>query len=221
MKTYITSICLILITGQFAFAQSFNLANNSNDENQMISASLGYEYSMTTRLAYGQKANTKIPIWILADVAIPMGNKPFDDLKARMGTQVLVKSMKKFALSARTQANYRQYQQNLVGMKSFGAEATAIVGRYTTKWAIEAELGFDKAIITHLKHTKVFKDKYADANDGWYIPTGGNWHYGINASRVLGKMMQISFNVGLTNAQGDNVDALIPAYMHIALSKSF
>lgn len=221
MKTYIITIFWILMTAQFAMGQSFNLVNTSSEVNQMAYVSFGLEYSMSTRLAYAHRAKTQGPVWVLVDISVPKGTKILDDFKTRLGAQVIVKSVNKFALSTRVQANYRQYQQELVTMKSFGGEITAILGRYNPKWAIEAELGFDKAIATHLNHTELFKDNYSKVSDGWYVPTGGNWHYGFTVGRSLGSMMQISLSIGTTNAQGNDVDGLIPYYMHLAFSKSF
>jgi len=71
-------------------------------------------------------------------------------------------------------------------MASFGAETSASVGYYKPKWHVEATLGFDKSITTHLKHSEEMKANYSSIVDGWFLPSGGNWFYGIQADSLLG-----------------------------------
>jgi hypothetical protein len=51
-----------------------------------------------------------------------------------------------------------------------------------------AEVGFDKAIVTHFKHSDLFKMNFPGVKDGWYEPsTSGNIYYGVKAGYSIRK----------------------------------
>ena len=53
-------------------------------------------------------------------------------------------------------------------------------GYYQRCWFIAAEFGVDWAITTHIAHSQFYRDTvYADAKDGWYANTGGEFYYGL------------------------------------------
>jgi hypothetical protein len=53
------------------------------------------------------------------------------------------------------------------------------------------------------------------------VPTGGQYYYGLCTGVSIKKVLDICFKAGLTNAQGKNVNALLPYYAQIGLNKSF
>lgn len=55
-----------------------------------------------------------------------------------------------------------------------------VIGLYKTRWFVAGETGFDKAIVTHFKHSDLYKENSPLVQDGWYQPaTGGNFYYGV------------------------------------------
>lgn len=144
-----------------------------------------------------------------------------DDFKARIGGQIEVLEIGGFSLSASIMGNFRRYESALVRISSFGAELSAVAGYYTPGWYLAGELGFDKSIISNLKHSDIMKDSFNEINDGWYIPSGGHYIYGVQAGKRLGRSMEITLRAGLTNAQGGHLDALLPYYAQIGIIKVF
>ena len=57
--------------------------------------------------------------------------------------------------------------------------------------------------------------------DGWHIPSGGDFFYGIQAGKSIGQTLSISLRLGVTDAQGKDENALIPKYAMIGLNKKF
>ena len=55
----------------------------------------------------------------------------------------------------------------------------------------------------------VKKDNFNEISDGWYIPSGGHYFYGIQASKVIRQSYDISMRLGATNAQGNDENALL------------
>lgn len=204
-----------------ATGQSINLSTSDPGSKHMAYLNFGYDYGLVTQFGYGYKIKTSVPLWAAIDFSRPMGGDVFDDLKTRVGVQYKITDFSNFALTARIHANYRAHQNEFVKMKSFGSEFSSLLGWYGSKWIAEAELGFDKAIITQLGHSDIFRENYSGVRDGWYIPAGGNWFYGFKCGRSIGNNALFSLELGATNAQGSDRNALIPRYLKFGFSKTF
>lgn len=217
---YIFKITLcILFSAPFVNGQSLNWSQSDSSSSHMVYLNFGYDFGAVTEIGYGYRPKKDWPLWAQVDFSQPMGGDQFDDFKARAGFQLQAFSYRNFAVIARLHATYRAHQNDFAGMKSWGSEASAAVGWYGSKWLVEWEVGFDKAIITQLNHTDAYRENYADVQDGWYIPAGGQWFYGIKAGRTFGKNLIASIELGATNAQGSDKNAFIPRYFTIGLLK--
>ena len=60
-----------------------------------------------------------------------------------------------------------------------------------------------------------------DIKDGWYIPCGGNYFFGVQGSKTITQSFEISTRIGGTNAQGKHENALLPYYAQIGITKRF
>ena len=65
------------------------------------------------------------------------------------------------------------------------------------------------------------KENYPNIKDGWYLPSGGNFFYGIQASKTIKKTFDISARLGGTNAQSDNENAILPYYAQLGIMVRF
>ena len=176
---------------------------------------------MTLQAGYALKVGKQNPVFLSADVALPMGNKLTDELKTRIGAQIEVFSKNRFSVSARAFANFRKHRTELVRMLSFGSELSLLAGHYRPNWFIAGEIGMDKAIVTHLKHSDVQVDFYPDIYNGWIMPAGGHLFYGMVAGKKLGNQLDLNLRLGATNGQSDDRDALLPFYLQLGLTKTF
>jgi len=201
--------------------QSINWSTPDTSTNHVTYLNFGYDFGLTTQIGCAYKLKKEWPLWLQLDFSRPMGGDIFDDFKTRAGMQLKALSYGNFAVITKLHANYRAHQSHFVRMKSWGTEASTALGLYSTKWLVELEAGFDKAIITQLSHSEAYKDNYAGVKDSWYIPAGGNWFYGFKTGRTFGKNLVLSLKIGKTNAQGSDKDALIPAYLEIGMLKPF
>ncbi len=109
---------------------------------------------------------------------------------------------------------FRRYENPLIRFLNFGAETKGTIGYYKPKWFAAAETGFDKAVITHFKHTNAYREAiYLHAKDGWYDPaTGGHFYYGLQAGYSF-KKIDITLNVGKVLSQDLKTMPLIPYYL--------
>ena len=91
---------------------------------------------------------------------------------------------------------------------------TGVIGYYKPKWFVAVEVGFDKAIVTHFKHSENFRNNFPDVQDGWYAPTGGNFHYGIQTGYSF-KNSDLTLTIGNFITQDFKTTPLIPYYFKL------
>ena len=105
-------------------------------------------------------------------------------------------------------------------MMNYGSEFSALIGYYKPRWYIAGEFGFDKAITTHIRHSEEMKNQFPEIKDGWYIPTGGNYLYGLQLGYSFRKM-DVTLKTGKTVAQGFKTSAMFPIYFQLGVNKKF
>ena len=214
-------ILLVMTFAGICNAQNINWRSLNDEQPNLAYLNFGYDFGLTAHLGYARSIQTFRPILLSADYSFPMGKQLLDDFKIRYGGQIEIVELNNFSASARIFGNFKRRETELVRIIGFGAELSALVGYYKPKWHIAAEFGFDKSITTHLKHSDIMRDNYGKINDGWYLPSGGHYFYGIQASKTLSRSLEISMKMGLTNAQGNDEDALLPYYFQLGLLKRF
>ena len=202
-------------------AQNINWRSLDVEKRNSVYVNFGYDYGMTAQLGYGRFFDAFKPIFVNVDYSIPMGKDLFDDAKLRCGGQIEVFEKNGFSASLKILGVARKYQNDLVKIKNFGGEISVTAGYYKTTWHIAGEFGFDKSIVSLLEHKDLMKTNYPDIKDGWYIPCGGNYFYGIQASKTIKKRFDISTRIGGTNAQGNDENSMLPYYAQIGLSMRF
>jgi hypothetical protein len=65
------------------------------------------------------------------------------------------------------------------------------------------------------------KAKFPDIKDGWYVPTGGHYYYGVQGGKTLGETLDLNLRLGATSAQFHDEDALIPYYLQLGMGVRF
>lgn len=220
MKHIIIILCITL-TSTILHAQSINWTTPNTETSHMAYLNLGYDFGVTTQIGYGYKIETFNPLWLTVDYAMPMGKKLTDDFKIRVGGDLLIYETKGFAVSAALYGNFKRHETSFIRMAGFGSDISTTVGYYKPKWHIQGELGFSKSIINHLKHSEQIQENYDAIKDGWFLPSGGHWFYGIQFGKTIGQQFLLSLDLGVTNAQGKDVNALLPIYAKLGVTKTF
>lgn len=196
-------------------AQVINWSSFS-DSKRLVAANLGLDHSLSLGVGYSYRLNKKSPFLFNTELSLPFGNTVLDDFKTKIGAQFLLLNNGSFKGILSLQGIYRRYQNSMVRMQNFGSEAGAVFGYYRTKGFIAAQVGFDKAIVTHLKHSSTYReDVYADVIDGWYGPaTGGNVVFGIQTGYSF-KRQDLTLSVGRVLAQDFRPTPLLPFSLKI------
>lgn len=215
-------IVLIFILGNLTInAQNFNWKSLDENQTHIVYLNLGYDFGITTQVGYGYKWNSFRRIVFNADYSFPMGKNLVDDFKIRLGGQIEIFDFHNFILTAKVYAIFRKHANRYVDMSSFGSDFAALIGYYRPTWHIAGVFGFDKSIVTYLKHSEGMKDNFPNITNGWFIPSGGHFYFGLEGSKTIGKNFDISLRLGITDAQGKDVNALLPYYAQLGFTWRF
>lgn len=204
-------------------AQVINWENGSKQNKHLLHANAGAEYSLTVGLGYHRLIPIKkFPLWVGGEVSIPAGNKLSDDFKVRLGTQIRIATFNHFQFSARVQGISRRYQNQSVTLFNFGSDFAGTLGYYQKHWFGGVEVGFEKAIVTHFKHSDWYKENiYGNVQDGWYEPaTGGNFYYGLQGGYSM-KKIDITLKAGKLLQEDFKSQPLLPFYGQLGVNFRF
>lgn len=216
-------IVAFLFSQNKIFAQVINWNNISEQNKHLLHANVAAEYGVTAGLGYHRLMPAKnFPLWVGGEFSMPAGSNLTDDFKARLGAQIKIAAFNHFQFSARVQGISRRYQNQSVTLFNFGSDFAGTLGYYKKHWFWGVEVGFDKAIVTHFKHSDWYKENiYDNVQDGWYEPaTGGNFYYGIQGGYSM-KKIDFTLKAGKLLQQDFKSQPLLPFYGQIGANFRF
>lgn len=204
-----------------AHAQVINWGSNYPGK-QMANLNVGAEYGMVGGAAYAHRLNVgPFPVWANIGLSTPAGQIFLDDYKLKAGGQARLAGHHKFHLGAGLHFLFRTVHTPYIKAQNFGGELSVTGGYYTSKWFLAAELGFDKAAATHIKHDDHYRQAYPGVKDGWYeVPTGGNFNFGIQTGVSFGRN-DLYLKAGMVRAQDLKSTPLLPMYAQLGYNFKF
>lgn len=220
MKNIIFIIVAFLSCFTVLKAQNINWSAFQEGQKQFVYLQTGWEYSLNTGAGYGYKFHTGMPLLANVEYSFPAGNHIFDDFKVRLGLQAELIHWHGLSLTAKAYGPIRRFENAMASLFNFGSEFSGVLGYNNRHFFAGAEFGFDKAIVTHVKNSDLARENYPGIEDGWYIPTGGVYFYGIQAGLSLQKM-DISVKAGEMANQGFKNKPFIPYYAQLAVNYRF
>ena len=213
-------IALLSLLFHPSFAQTINWKNLQPSQKHILNLNVGFEEGTVAGIGYGYHLKSSIPIVAGIEYSMPAGDRPFDDLKTKIGAQAGLLHSGIFCTTVKAYGVIRRYQNDLVRMIDFGSEFSAIAGIYKHRWFAAGEFGFDKAITSQLEHSKLAKEYDPDLQSGWYIPDGGHFFYGIQLGYSF-KGNDVYVKLGRTINQDLKTTATVPLYGQLGFTRSF
>ncbi|NIF04473.1 hypothetical protein F3J23_03370 [Chryseobacterium sp. Tr-659] len=220
MNKNIISVLIVLLTVISMKAQTVNWAA-LNEEKHLLNANVGAEYGAIIGLGYGYKFGGMFPMITGVEFSVPLGDTLLDDFKVKAGTNIRWVKISDFQLSTRVQGVFRRFENENAAILNFGLDMAGVIGYYRPKWFIGGEAGFDKAIVTHFKHSGHYKEIYPGVKDGWYEPaTGGNFYYGLQGGYSFTRQ-EIYLKVGNIISQDFKTKPHLPFFAQIGYNYKF
>lgn len=221
MKNLVKAILVAMALAEVGYSQNINWRSLGEDRKNIMQLNFGYDYGVTAQLGYSRTFTLIVPVAVGLDFSVPMGDVLLDDFKARIGGQVEIVQAGAFSATVKITSNFRRYQTQLVRIVSFGSDFAAVVGYYKSTWYAAGEFGFDKAVTSNFKHSDIMRAYYPAIRDGWYVPTGGNFYYGIQGGKTIGESLELTLRLGATRAQFNDEGAVLPYYAQLGLGVKF
>jgi hypothetical protein len=222
MKTIGAILLLVMAVAEATYSQNVNWRSLREDQQNVVQLNFGYDYGVTAQLSYSRSLVIIKPVLLGLDYSFPMGKDLLDDFRIRLGGQVEIVDMGGFSATLKIMSNFRRYENDMVRVVSFGSDFAVVAGYYRPSWYAAGELGFDKSVTSYLKHSDIMRTYvFPGIKDGWYIPSGGNYYYGIQAGKTLGESLDLSLRLGATSAEDNDEDAVLPYYLQLGLGVRF
>ena len=219
MQKHLLSLLVLLLAGTTASlnAQVLNWQNLSREQRHLVHVNAGMEYALVYGAGYSFHPATRRQLLLGLDISLPVGKQVFDDLKVRTGLQLELYKLNNLHLSGQIKAIYRRYENPIVQLDNFGSETGLTLGYYRRRWFVAADGNFDKAIVTHFKHSAAAREDFPGITNGWFVPTAGNLQYGIQAGFSL-KQADITLKAGKIVSQDFKHAPMVPYYAQLGCS---
>ncbi len=208
----------MMAAGKQMSAQVINWGNTKSSRPHWIHAQTGLEHGLVFGAGYAQRLKSRLPIVLGTEFSTASGENLLDDFKVKIGGQVRLYRAGNVQFSARLQGVFRRNENTLVRLLNFGSDIAGVAGYYREHWFAAGEAGFDKAIVTHFKHSEEYKKIYPEVQDGWFEPaTGGNFYYGIQGGYSF-RNIDITLRAGRMLTQDFKTKPLVPYYGSIGVN---
>jgi hypothetical protein len=185
------AVFVTLCLSSMAHAQEVNLAKLDQGEGSAnrVYVRTGAEWAFTAGVGYARSVEVgERPLLLLGELTVPWAAVDTSDYQLRVGGLMSVVGWHGFKLAASFEPTVRGTKNDLARMTSLGANAGLTGGYYASHWFAAGEFGFDYTLTTGITHSKLYRDTvYADARDGWYVNSGGNYRLGGQAGASFGR----------------------------------
>ena len=156
----------ILVSFSTAFGQTINWNSLRLEHRHIVNVNAGWDYGTTLGLGYGRKVKTALPLIVGAELSLPAGHDLVDDFKVKFGGQARIFRYKNLLASLKVYGLFRRYESDFGRFVNFGSEFSSAIGYYRPRWYAAAEFGFDKSIVTHIRHSSLMEEYYPDIQHG-------------------------------------------------------
>jgi hypothetical protein len=216
---------LILLTMFLGFCSYFNAVGQAinwrsfEPNQQLASVGVGLDQGLIYRAGYAQRIGHQ-PLVLTLGASLPSGQTLLDDFNVRLGIQVEVVRVGYWSATLKADGVFRRFENPHARLLNWGGTFGGIVGYYKPTWYVAGELGFDKAIVTHVRHSPLVMDGLPGLRNGWYIPTGGTFRYGLQTGVSLSKT-DLTLRVGRLLEQDFKTLPMLPFHAQLGVNRRF
>ena len=218
-SSIIAGVLLSALVAQDADAQ-WNLARFGMDRSRVY-ATFGMDPAMVGSIGYARVAAVKGHfVQLSGEVGAVAAGLDANDYRVRLGFQTSLVQWRSMRVTGSATFVTRGTENTIYRGINFGSDFTGTVGLYRNRWFASGEAGWDKAIVTHVRHSDWYRDNYyPDARDGWYVDAGGTYHYGVAGGLTLGRAELVG-RTGWHRTERWN-EMATPAYASVGLGWGF
>lgn len=222
MNATLRIVVALVVSGLAArdVAAQWNVERFGSTRNQVYTT-FGLDPALVASVGYGRVVPLLGREWQLgAELGVVAADFDPRDFRVRMQARTSLVRWRSLRLVGSAAFITRGTENAIYRALNFGADFTGAAGVYRRGWFLAGEFGFDKAIITHLTHSDWYRENfYPDAKDGWYLTTGGTFHYGVTTGAAIGRT-ELALRAGWRRTENFN-DLVPPMYASLGVGFGF
>lgn len=219
LRRFLATVLLALVF-QLSNGQTINWRALQPAQKHIVNLNLGFDHATVFGVGYGYRLATKMPLVLGMETTLPFGENPFDEVKTKVGGQLNLLRANSFYTTVKAYGVIRRFENDFARMINFGSEFTATAGIYKRNWFTAVEFGFDKAVVTHIKHSGLMKEYNPEVQTGWYLPTGGHFIYGLQGGYSF-ERSEFYAKLGRTLMQDLHTTARLPYYFQVGWNRKW
>jgi hypothetical protein len=212
MKTLIILFAIVIASPAHADVNFGALERERN----IVTVTTGAEYGLLLGAGYARILSfAGRPILLGGDLSLGFAEVDDDDFRLRTGALVPVFARGHWKVIGGLTGTVRGTNNDIARMINVGADISLLAGRYSHRWFVAAELGFDWAITTHVEHDDSYRmNVFAEARDGWYGNSSGILRAGVQSGVTFGR-----YDLILRAGRLLDDSQMIPIYATLAIDR--
>lgn len=213
-------VVLLPVLAARSAAAQWNVERLESSSNQVYTA-FGLDPALVTSAGYARVVPFIGRAWQLgAEVGVVAFKLDRRDVRARLQARTSLLRWRSLRLVGSAAFVTRGTDNAIYRAVNLGSDFTAAAGMYRPRWFVAGEFGFDKNIVTHVRHSDWYHTYfYPEARDGWYLPGGGTFHYGVTGGVAFGPT-EVALRVGQRRTEDFN-EVLPPVYAGLGVGFRF
>lgn len=201
-------------------AAQWNVADFARDRNRVY-VTFGLDPAFAVTVGYGRVVSLGgHDVQFTGDVGVVTARLDLGDFRVRLGTQTSLVRMGSLRLTGSATFIARGTDNSIYRAFDFGSDFTGTLGVYRRGWFAAGEVGFDKAIVTHITNSDWYRTHfYPGAKDGWYMASAGTLHAGLTSGLKLGRTELVGRAGVLRTERGNTL--MPPMYASLGMGIGF
>jgi hypothetical protein len=222
-KLILLPVFITMFFVSFVKAQAIHPRNVKDTTTYRVYLSSGLDFGVTTTggLLYKFQFDG-LTLSGGAEIDFPAGDRLTDDYKIALPLEGWLFPAEHFALSIAIKQEFRQTKNWAYTHINFGNEFAMHAYCSRNIWFAGTEVSYDRAWLTHIRHSAAYRDGYPEAKSGWYSTTAGNFKLGLLTGVSLnGFGLAVSGGIVKDENFFDEFDPSIPFYALLHIYRVF
>ncbi|MEE9430484.1 MAG: hypothetical protein V3V16_05545 [Melioribacteraceae bacterium] len=215
MKNLIMSVFFLIIVMIINVPTFGQVLTPNFKGKQSIYINIGLDPAVLTTFGYSYRLSSENfwkDIILFGEASIPVGEFEINDYRIKVGIQNSLVNSDNWNFSLAGYFMVRGTENSIHSATNYGLGILALAGYYESDWFSAFELGYDKGILTDIKHTDWYRDYfYSDVRDGLYSNPSGNISLGLRGGYLISDF-EITLRAGIAKTEMFNNPVGVPFY---------
>lgn len=177
---YITLACIAFIPLPATAAPVLGLAASSH-KNQAFTA-IGLEDGIVSSFGYGRRLDLSLwqqPLEVWTQLRLPIFELDAGDIEGSAGARISLLCRGPWHLRAGISTLLRKSQSRMLSTTSWSLQGDILPSYVGDSWTFGLAFGYQRNILTYLRHGEDYLFHYPQAQSGWYTGMGGSIRAGV------------------------------------------